>query len=102
MIERIISSGQTGVELAALDVAIKLGLSHGGWTARGKRNAQGQLSPNYKLEEVTAVGFKTAMEKNVIHSDGTLLITRGKKKRKHPACGPDGFKTPTPIAACRP
>ena len=79
MIERIISSGQTGVELAAIDVAIKLGLSHGGWTARGKRNALGQLSPKYKLEEVPAVGFKTAMEKNVIHSDGTLLITRGKK-----------------------
>lgn len=79
MIERIISSGQTGVELAALEVAIKLGISHGGWTARGKRNTKGQLSPKYKLKEVPEVGFKTAMEKNVMHSDGTLLVTRGKK-----------------------
>jgi hypothetical protein len=82
MIERIISSGQTGVELAALDAAIKLGISYGGSTARGKRNAKGQLSPRYNLKEVPEVGFKTAMEKNVMHSDGTLLVTRGKKSAR--------------------
>jgi hypothetical protein len=79
MIHKLISSGQTGVELAALDVAIKLGIDHGGWVARGKRNAQGPLSDVYNLQEVAAVGFKIAMEQNVMASDGTLLVTRGKK-----------------------
>ena len=36
MIRKIVSAGQTGVELAALDIAIKLGISHGGWTSRGE------------------------------------------------------------------
>jgi hypothetical protein len=79
MIHKLISSGQTGVELAALDVAIKLGIHHGGWVARGRRNAQGRLSQVYNLREVDSLGFKTAMEQNVVEADGTLLITRGKK-----------------------
>jgi hypothetical protein len=79
MIRKVISSGQTGVELAALDVAIKLGIEHGGWVARGKRNAQGPLSAVYNLNEVAALGFKTAMEQNVMAADGTLLVTRGIK-----------------------
>jgi hypothetical protein len=79
MIRKIISSGRTGVELAALDVAIKLGIAHGGWTARGMRNEDGGIEKRYGLEEVVAMGFKEAMEKNVLHSDGTLLITRGGK-----------------------
>lgn len=79
MIRKLISSGQTGVELAALDVAIKLGIAHGGWASRGKRNAQGPLNDVYSLNEVAAVGFKTAMEQNVISADGTLIVTRGKK-----------------------
>ena len=31
MIKKIISGGQTGADQAALDVAIKLGIPHGGW-----------------------------------------------------------------------
>jgi len=31
MIKKIISGGQTGADRAALDVAIKLGIPHGGW-----------------------------------------------------------------------
>ena len=79
MIRKLISSGQTGVELAVLDVAIKLGIDHAGWVARGKRNAQGPISDVYNLDEVAAMGFKTAMEQNVLSADGTLLVTRGKK-----------------------
>ncbi len=79
MIRKIISSGRTGVELAALDVAIKLGISHGGWTSRGMRNEEGSLSQAYGLVEVPSVGFQRAMEENVIHSDGTLLVSFGNK-----------------------
>jgi len=77
MIRKILSSGRTGVEIAALDVAIKLGIAHGGWTGRGMRNDDGAIDQQYGLKEVMAMGFKTAMEKNVLDSDGTLLVSRG-------------------------
>jgi hypothetical protein len=79
VINKIISSGRTGVELAGLEVAIKLGIAHGGWAPRGMRNAQGPLPERYGLEEVPALGFKHAMEQNIINSDGTLLVTGGSK-----------------------
>ena len=72
MIQKIISGGRTGVELAGLDVAIKLGIAHGGWVSRGMRNSEGPLSEKYGLEETAALGFKSAMERNIADSDGTL------------------------------
>ncbi len=77
MIRKIVSSGRTGVELAGLDVAVKLGIALGGWAPRGLRNEQGSLPAQYGLQEVAAMGFKYAMEQNIMNSDGTLLITRG-------------------------
>lgn len=79
MIGKILSGGQTGVELAALDLAIKLGINHGGWTPRGRRNQDGPLPAVYRLQETVSVGFQQAMEQNVLDSDGTLLISRGQK-----------------------
>lgn len=79
MIRKIVSCGQTGVELGALDVAIKLGIIHGGWTCRGKRNEDGPLPDLYDLEESLSLGFEDALEKNISESDGTLVISRGKK-----------------------
>ena len=76
---KIISGGQTGVELAALDVAIRLGIAHGGWAPRGLRNEEGPIPDTYDIGEVTALGFQRAMETNIIQSDGTLLVTRGVK-----------------------
>jgi len=37
MLKKIISGGQAGVELAALDAAIRLGFSYGGWAYNSKR-----------------------------------------------------------------
>lgn len=79
MIRKIISCGMTGAELAALDIAIKLGIPHGGWTTRGKRNEAGRLNDTYQLRPTQALGFEVAQEKNVIDSDGTLVITRGEQ-----------------------
>ncbi len=76
---KILSSGQTGVELAALDVAVRLGLEHGGWAPRGLQNEDGPISSIYAIEEVAPLGFQHAMEKNIAHADGTLLVTRGGK-----------------------
>jgi hypothetical protein len=77
MIRKIISCGHTGVESAALDIAVKLGIAHGGWTSRGKRNEGGRLPAEYDLKETSSLGFQEALEKNVLESDGTLIISRG-------------------------
>ena len=79
MIRKIISCGQTGVELAALDIALKLGIAHGGWTSRGRRNEEGALPGHYELKETVSLGFQEALEKNVVESDGTLVISKGIK-----------------------
>ena len=79
MIRKIVSSARTGVELAGLDVAVKLGLEYGGWAPRGMRNDNGLIPAKYGLMEASAVGFQFAMQQNIIDSDGTLLVTRGRK-----------------------
>jgi len=43
MLKKIISGGQTGANQAALDVAIKLGISHGGWIPNGRKTAVNHL-----------------------------------------------------------
>jgi hypothetical protein len=78
-LRKIISSGRTGVELAALDVAVHLGIGHGGWAPRGLRNEAGPISGIYGIVEHDALGYRQAMEQNIVHSDGTLVLTRGKK-----------------------
>ena len=50
MIKRIVSGGQTGVDRAALDVAIKLGIAHGGWIPRGRLTESGALPQKYHLK----------------------------------------------------
>lgn len=69
----------TGAELAALDIAIKLGIPHGGWTSRGKRNEAGRLGDKYQLKPTQALGYEIAQEKNVMECDGTLVVTRGEQ-----------------------
>ena len=46
------------------------------------RNENGPIPAEYGLVEASAVGFQFAMERNIIDSDGTLLITRGRKNEE--------------------
>ena len=77
MIKKIISGGQTGVDQAALDVAIKLDISHGGWIPRGRLTESGPLPQKYKLQETRSSSYSERTEKNVLDADGTLIISRG-------------------------
>ena len=78
MIEKIISGGQTGADRAALDVAIKLGIPYGGWVPRGKITEEGSLPEKYQMQEMPTESYAARTEQNVIDSDGTLIICRGK------------------------
>jgi len=78
MITKIISAGQTGADQAALDAAIKLNVQHGGWISRGKPTENGPLSDAYDLLEMVTQDFKEQTVKNVLASDGTLILSHGK------------------------
>jgi hypothetical protein len=77
MIKKIISSGQAGVERAALDVAIKLDIPYGGWIARGRLAGNGILPDTYVLQETVSSGYSESIKKNVLAADGTFILTRG-------------------------
>ena len=78
MVNKIISGGQTGADRAALDVAIKLGISHGGWIPKGRLTENGRLDDKYHLEEMETANYNKRTEQNVIDSAGTLIISHGK------------------------
>ena len=78
MIKKIISSGFTGFDRAALDAAIKLGVSHGGWIPKGRLTQDGILPPKYRLQEMATEDYHQCIEQNVIDARGTLILTYGR------------------------
>jgi hypothetical protein len=78
ILKKIISGGQTGVHRAALDIAIDLGIPHGGWIPKGRITDKGSLPEKYTLKELDTSSYSKCTEKNVVDSDGTLIIYRGK------------------------
>ena len=77
MINKIISAGLADVEQAALDVAIKVDIPHGGWIPNGHKKENNSLLEKYKLKEMPASSEFAHTEKNVLDSEGTLVISRG-------------------------
>jgi len=77
MIAKIVSGGQTGVDRAALDVALERGVPCGGWCPRGRRAEDGPLPERYPLHETPREEYAQRTEWNVRDSDGTLVLTRG-------------------------
>ena len=74
---KIISGGQTGADRAALDAAIELKIPHGGWLPRGRKTEEGPLPQRYLLRELDSENYKERTEKNVIDSDGTIIVSFG-------------------------
>ena len=78
MLKKFISGGQTGADRAALDFAIKMDLLHGGWIPKGRLAEDGPLPPEYHLKEMRTRIYAKRTEKNVVDSDGTLIVSHGK------------------------
>ncbi len=73
------SSAQSGVERAALDAALDLGYSVGGWTARGlPPAAEGPVPARYGVVETPSRDRAVALEWNVRDADGTLVLAAGR------------------------
>jgi hypothetical protein len=81
MFTTIISGGQTGVDRAALDLALERGLACGGWCPQGRRAEDGPLPERYPLRETASPAYPQRTALNVRDSDGTLILTRGEPDR---------------------
>ena len=75
-LERVVSGGQTGADRAALDWAIRNGISHGGWCPRGRRAEDGPIARHYALRETPSRDYQQRTRWNVRDSDGTLIFSR--------------------------
>jgi hypothetical protein len=72
---KIVSGGQTGVDRAALDVALELGIPCGGWCPRNRIAEDGRIAERYPLRESATSDPSVRTELNVIDSDATLVLT---------------------------
>jgi hypothetical protein len=71
---KIISGGQTGVDRAALDVALRHGIKCGGWCPAGRLDEFGKIPDRYPVQELPGGGFIERTLQNVKDSDGTIVI----------------------------
>jgi hypothetical protein len=76
---KIVSGGQTGVDRAALDFAIRHGYEHGGWCPHDRHAEDGVIPPIYRLRETESADYDERTEKNVVDSDATLIVVREKE-----------------------
>jgi predicted Rossmann fold nucleotide-binding protein DprA/Smf involved in DNA uptake len=74
---KLVSGGQTGVDRAALDAALQLGIPCGGWCPRGRRAEDGTIPARYPLVETPQARYPQRTEWNVRDSDATLVIHAG-------------------------
>jgi Circularly permutated YpsA SLOG family len=75
---KIISGGQTGVDRAALDIALKHGIESGGWCPTGRLDEFGRIPDRYPLKELENGGFTERTSQNAKDSDGTVIVYPGK------------------------
>jgi len=71
---KIISGGQTGVDRAALDVALKERVKCGGWVPAGRTDEDGKIPARYPVKELKKGGNEARTARNVSDSDGTIII----------------------------
>ena len=74
---KIISGGQTGVDRAALDVALRHGIECGGWCPAGRLDEFGKIPDHYPIRELQGGGFTERTLQNVKDSDGTVVMYPG-------------------------
>ncbi|MCG8566757.1 MAG: putative molybdenum carrier protein [Desulfobacterales bacterium] len=77
MLQKIISGGQTGADRAALDVALKFNIPHGGWVPKGRRTENGPLPEIYELRETPTDEYQDRTLQNILDSQATVIFGNG-------------------------
>jgi hypothetical protein len=72
----IVSGGQTGVDRAALDVALEQKLPCTGWCPGGRRAEDGTIPRRYPLRETPSRAYAQRTWWNVRDADATLILYR--------------------------
>jgi hypothetical protein len=75
LVEKIVSGGQSGADIAALDFAIERGIPHGGWCPRGRKAEDGTIDPRCNLQETPSGDYIQRTEWNARDSDGTVVFS---------------------------
>jgi hypothetical protein len=75
VVNKIISGGQTGVDRAALDVAMELGIEAGGWCPAGRWAEDGAIDSRYPLQETEEADTAVRTRRNVEEADATLVLS---------------------------
>jgi len=75
VINKIVSGGQTGADRAALDCAMGLGFTVGGWCPKGRRAEDGRIAGHYPLIETESRNYAVRTRWNARDSDGTLILS---------------------------
>ena len=78
MIGRLVSGGQSGVDRAALDVALEQGVPCGGWCPKDRKAEDGPIPDHHPLQETPSSEYSQRTQWNVRDADGTLILTWGK------------------------
>ena len=74
---KIISGGQTGIDRAALDVALSFGVECGGWCPGGREAEDGMIPQKYPLQEIPGGTAADRTGANVAFADGTVIFHPG-------------------------
>ena len=71
---KIVSGGQSGVDRAALDFALKNYIPCGGWCPKGRLAEDGRIDKRYPLRETKTTDYRVRTKANVVDSDATLIL----------------------------
>lgn len=71
---KIISGAQTAIDRGALDAALELGFPCGGACLQDRVAEDGRIPDGYPVIELNAGKYRARTIRNVLDSDGTLII----------------------------
>jgi hypothetical protein len=77
MLQKIISSGETGVDRAALDVGLALDVAVGGWCALDRQAEDGRIADRYPVRETLERGHLFRIQRHIEDCDGILIVNLG-------------------------
>jgi hypothetical protein len=75
LVRAVVSGGQTGVDRAALDAALGLGIPCGGWCPAGRWAEDGRIPSRYPLRETPRADPAQRTLWNVRDADATLILS---------------------------